>query len=168
MQRKCRCHGHSGSCTTKTCWKRLPSMAEVGEMLKRRLAGAQRVKQTNNGRQLVAMTSPASVAQSHRTANRQRPRRRKNIRKKELIYAQPSPNYCLPDRRGRWPGTANRRCEAEGRGVGSCEFLCCERGHYNVTNRTQENCNCTIKLVNGKFNVECDICQVKRTLQFCH
>ena len=34
MLMKCRCHGVSGSCEFKTCWKSLPQFAEIGKYLK--------------------------------------------------------------------------------------------------------------------------------------
>jgi hypothetical protein len=34
MLLKCRCHGISGSCELKTCWRSLPPFAEIGKYLK--------------------------------------------------------------------------------------------------------------------------------------
>ena len=36
MLMKCRCHGVSGSCEFKTCWRSLPPFAEIGNYLKRK------------------------------------------------------------------------------------------------------------------------------------
>ena len=34
MLLKCRCHGVSGSCEFKTCWRSMPKFAEIGNYLK--------------------------------------------------------------------------------------------------------------------------------------
>ncbi|KAG1651298.1 Protein Wnt-4 [Nymphon striatum] len=45
MQIQCKCHGVSGSCEFKTCWKSLPSFRTVGDILKEGFDGATEVKQ---------------------------------------------------------------------------------------------------------------------------
>ncbi|XP_046393027.1 protein Wnt-11b-2-like [Ischnura elegans] len=40
---QCKCHGVSGSCSIKTCWKALPRLVDVGERLKRQYAVATEV-----------------------------------------------------------------------------------------------------------------------------
>ena len=34
MKMQCRCHGVSGSCELKTCWRSIPPFSEVGDHLK--------------------------------------------------------------------------------------------------------------------------------------
>lgn len=43
MRMQCRCHGVSGSCELKTCWKTMPSFTEVGDTLKRKYQQAVQV-----------------------------------------------------------------------------------------------------------------------------
>lgn len=43
MRMQCRCHGVSGSCELKTCWKTMPSFNEVGDTLKRKYRQAVQV-----------------------------------------------------------------------------------------------------------------------------
>lgn len=43
MRKQCKCHGVSGACTTKTCWKTVPPMDEYATLLKRKYAKAQQV-----------------------------------------------------------------------------------------------------------------------------
>ena len=43
MQLKCRCHGISGSCELKTCWRTIPSFDVIGNYLKAKYSTAIRV-----------------------------------------------------------------------------------------------------------------------------
>ncbi|VDD75086.1 unnamed protein product [Mesocestoides corti] len=47
MQRYCRCHGTSGSCTLKTCYRRTPSMRLIGNELKAKYEKAAQVMRDN-------------------------------------------------------------------------------------------------------------------------
>lgn len=40
MQRKCKCHGLSGSCELKTCWKIFPDLHFIGKILKNKFESA--------------------------------------------------------------------------------------------------------------------------------
>lgn len=44
MQRVCKCHGVSGSCSVRVCWRRLPTLRMVGEALGQLYDGASHVK----------------------------------------------------------------------------------------------------------------------------
>lgn len=44
VNRKCKCHGMSGSCEMQTCWKATPDFKEVGNRLKRKYRAARKVK----------------------------------------------------------------------------------------------------------------------------
>lgn len=40
MKMHCRCHGVSGSCELKTCWKFMPTFNEIGNVLKQKYGKA--------------------------------------------------------------------------------------------------------------------------------
>lgn len=43
MRTDCKCHGLSGSCTLRTCWRKMPSLRDVGNRLKEKFDGAAKV-----------------------------------------------------------------------------------------------------------------------------
>lgn len=43
MRMQCRCHGVSGSCEVKTCWRTMPSFNEIGDTLKHKYRQAVQV-----------------------------------------------------------------------------------------------------------------------------
>ncbi|KAK0077977.1 hypothetical protein PV326_009674 [Microctonus aethiopoides] len=49
LQTECKCHGVSGSCTVRTCWRTLPSFRQIGDAL---------MKKYYRGRSVIAITPP--------------------------------------------------------------------------------------------------------------
>ncbi|KOB72009.1 Protein Wnt [Operophtera brumata] len=80
MRTKCTCHGVSGSCSVRTCWRALPPLARVAAAL-------------------AAETSRAAALRPRRRARRAKPR---------LRYVTPSPDYCEPDHAAGSLGTQGR------------------------------------------------------------
>ena len=80
------------------------------------------------------------------------------IDRKELIYQQKSPDFCVANPLG--PGTTDRQCL---RGE-NCDILCCGRG-YNVHRLTvSTTCKCKLILC---CQVECQNCLVEKTIHTC-
>jgi hypothetical protein len=90
---QCKCHGVSGSCNIKTCWRALPTLSEIGERLKRKFTVATEVisRRVGAGRKLL----PASSAMGLYNED-------------DLIYVTKSPDYCLRDARVGSLGTTGR------------------------------------------------------------
>jgi len=80
----CKCHGVSGSCSIKTCWKALPDVRQFGLALQKRYATAMQIRarrdRRSRERRLVAVQ-----------------RSRRSVAEDELVYYTISPDYCLPD-----------------------------------------------------------------------
>jgi hypothetical protein len=44
MKIDCKCHGVSGSCELRTCWRAMPTFRKVGDVIKEKFDGATEVK----------------------------------------------------------------------------------------------------------------------------
>ncbi|KAI2660540.1 Protein Wnt-6 [Labeo rohita] len=148
MRTECKCHGLSGSCTLRTCWKKMPHFREVGDRLLERFNGASKVMGGNDGKTLIP------VGQNIKPPDKQ-----------DLIYSAESPDFCLPNRKTGSLGTRGRMCNSTALDVSGCDLLCCERGYRDETVVLEENCLC-------RFHwccvVQCKKCSVRKELSLCH
>lgn len=158
MQRTCKCHGVSGSCTTQTCWLQLPEFREVGNYLKEKYQRALKVDLLRGAGNSAA--SRRAIAETF-----------SSISRKELVALEDSPNYCLENRTLGLPGTEGRECVKKGKNLTrwekrSCKRLCGECGLVVEERRaeTVSSCNC-------KFHwccaVKCDQCHKTVTKYYC-
>lgn len=120
MQVRCKCHGMSGSCQLKTCWKSAPDFRVVGKVLKQQYRRAVLVDQSNlgNGPPMIVYHKPKkrkhvkNVRPPRRTKDKQGQQQRQLLpinranRKMEnaLFYYQRSPNFCERDQVSDIPG----------------------------------------------------------------
>ncbi|CAL4122454.1 unnamed protein product, partial [Meganyctiphanes norvegica] len=127
MKVECKCHGVSGSCELKTCWKAMPTFREIGELLKDKFDGATevRLKQLNGRLELEP--------------NKQY---FKKPTEEDLVYVQGSPEYCEYDIGSGSLGTHGRKCDKNSRGLDGCDLLCCNRGFTSRRERVRERCSC--------------------------
>ncbi|XP_012540151.1 protein Wnt-10a [Monomorium pharaonis] len=169
MQMRCKCHGMSGSCELKTCWKIVPDFRVVGKALKDRFRNAILVTQTNLGEVIPSNRirgSRRKQKQKQKQKKRRRDGRKKKIRDlpRQLYYYQKSPNFCEQDTMLDIAGTAGRRCNKTSTGGDGCASLCCGRGYNMVRQRRTERCRC-------KFHwccfVQCENCTVEEWITVC-
>ncbi|XP_076453529.1 protein Wnt-11b-2-like [Babylonia areolata] len=123
----CKCHGVSGSCSIKTCWKALPDFDLIGAALKMRYALAVEVKRRKRKKQYVLI--PIQPGKD-------------SFAEDELIYYAKSPDYCSPDPKTGSVGTRGRLCDPNTDGPGHCRPMCCGRGADNFTLEITERCEC--------------------------
>ncbi|XP_064473250.1 protein Wnt-7b-like isoform X2 [Ornithodoros turicata] len=184
---ECKCHGVSGSCTMKTCWKTLPAFSQVGNYVMQRYHKAKRVApyygphrpppgptprplylrlRTTRLHPLPKAIGGRSTSTSRRNPNALmpsgNPSQPKRPKVRDLVYLHGSPNYCEPDQAKGSPGTAGRSCNRTSTGTDGCDIMCCGRG-YNTHQYTRTwQCNC-------KFHwccfVNCDTCS-ERTEEY--
>lgn len=77
MEVRCKCHGTSGSCQLRTCWKATPDFRKVGKELKNHYRNALMVGQSN------VVNSPPKI---NRRRNRQQKRPWGPGRKEKVCY----------------------------------------------------------------------------------
>ncbi|XP_049617482.1 protein Wnt-16 [Syngnathus scovelli] len=121
MSTDCRCHGVSGSCAVKTCWRTMAPFGRVGAYLKERYEGSVRLKRKEPGPGAPGRPPPD---------------------KHQLVFVNKSPNYCVEDRRGGVLGTRGRRCNRTSGGPDGCKLLCCGRGYNTHVERRVHRCAC--------------------------
>lgn len=125
MSNQCRCHGVSGSCTIKTCWKTVPNFAKIGDHLKAKYKNAVQVVYNKKKRRI-----------------RRKEQKRVKITKDTLVYIDRSPNYCNPNPALGILGTSGRVCNKTSTGSDRCHLLCCGAGYNTQVVREVKRCQC--------------------------
>lgn len=169
MQIRCKCHGMSGSCQLKTCWKSAPDFRIVGKVLKHMFRNAVLVNQSNlgNGEPIIQTRKYGR----RRHENNVRPPRKafnkfhsKKSLENSLFYYQRSPTFCERDPSADIQGTIGRKCNRTTSGSGSCSTMCCGRGYNLIKEHRIEKCRC-------KFHwccqVECQDCHTEEWVSVC-
>lgn len=144
MRTVCKCHGVSGSCTEKTCWKVSPTVEEVAESLKNLYESSVRLPKRRRNDESNRVERSSVV---------------------QMYYVDKSNDFCEADRRTGSAGTAGRTCDPNSFGEGSCDKLCCGRGHKKVIETTiNENYNCRYVWC---CRVECDTVEETTVTHIC-
>ena len=125
VSNECRCHGVSGSCAVKTCWKTAPSFAKVGDALKAKYNDAVEAMVIKKKRRL-----------------RRKENKRVRISRDTLVYLNHSPNYCTPNAKLGILGTSGRVCNKTSQGRDRCDHLCCGGGYNTQVVREVNRCQC--------------------------
>ncbi|CAM1321792.1 WNT1 (predicted) [Pycnogonum litorale] len=154
MHRQCKCHGMSGSCTVQTCWMKLPRFRDVGNNLKMQFDGASRVLVGNTGKS----TRAYNIRLYPYNPDHKPPT------KKDLVYFEESPNFCVRNLRLGVQGTVGRLCNNTSIGVDGCDLMCCGRGFKTEVRQELKRCSCTFHWC---CQVKCKICKIKKTIHTC-
>ncbi|CAM2097721.1 unnamed protein product [Caretta caretta] len=107
----CKCHGVSGSCSLKTCWLQLADFRKVGDLLKEKYDSAAAMRISRKGKLELVNNRFNSPTQE------------------DLVYIDPSPDYCLRNETTGSLGTQGRLCNKTSEGMDGCELMCCGRGY---------------------------------------
>ncbi|XP_059126717.1 protein Wnt-9b [Peromyscus eremicus] len=150
LRTTCKCHGVSGSCAVRTCWKQLSPFRETGQVLKLRYDTAVKVSSATNealGRlELWAPAKPGGPAKGLAP------------RPGDLVYMEDSPSFCRPSKYS--PGTAGRVCSRDA----SCSSLCCGRGYDTQSRMVAFSCHCQVQWC---CYVECQQCAQQELVYTC-
>lgn len=141
MQIKCKCHGMSGGCEFKTCWRVVPDIRIVGISLKEKYDSAVLFSFDNRGPKKLNM----KFSNRKQKSEKKRVRSSDKIKKpfnQNLIYYQRSPSYCEKEKHVDILGTTGRFCNRSSTGVDNCSTLCCGRGYDLVRKIDTVSCNC--------------------------
>lgn len=147
MRTECKCHGLSGSCTLRSCWRKMPLFRQVGDYLMQSFHTAVRVMGGNDGKSLVPIDPDAPPLDA-------------NV----LIYSAESPDFCQANQRTGTEGTQGRVCNSTETGPGGCDSLCCGKGFADYTLEHEENCLCRFHWC---CEVQCQRCSVRKDVSLC-
>ncbi|XP_056398700.1 protein Wnt-4 isoform X3 [Hyla sarda] len=127
MRVECKCHGVSGSCEVKTCWKAMPPFRKVGNVLKEKFDGATEVEQKKIGTTKVLVPKNSQF---------------KPHTDEDLVYLDSSPDFCDHDLKNGVLGTTGRQCNKTSKAIDGCELMCCGRGFHTEEVEITERCSC--------------------------
>uniref|UniRef100_A0A5F8GZD7 Protein Wnt n=1 Tax=Monodelphis domestica TaxID=13616 RepID=A0A5F8GZD7_MONDO len=154
VETTCKCHGVSGSCTVRTCWRQLSPFHEVGKQLKQKYEASLKVGSTTNEATGEAgdIPPPRRALGSSGTSTDPLPRT------PDLVHLDDSPSFCLASRFS--PGTAGRKCYKDK----NCESMCCGRGHNTQSRVVTRPCQCQVRWC---CYVECKQCTQREEVYTC-
>lgn len=153
MRTTCKCHGVSGSCTTKTCWRQLLPFSAIAKILKDKYEKAVRVASFKN-----QATGRSRLVKFQKNSNAMNASSGISPKRGELVYLENSPSFCKKTRYS--PGTYGRNCVKDS----SCDIVCCGRG-YNIQNVVvKKSCECRVIWC---CYVKCKQCNVTEEVHTC-
>lgn len=148
LKRECKCHGVTGSCHLKTCWRSLAPFGVIGAELKRKYDQAVKVALVDKALQETASKKP--VARRH----------------KKLVYLDTSPNYCVRNLSVGSPGMLGRTCNSDDVNITKCRSLCSSCNLRPETEDLYKQVDCRCKFV-WCCSIKCAKCTKKYTLTTC-
>ncbi|XP_063244197.1 protein Wnt-8b-like [Bacillus rossius redtenbacheri] len=153
MVRACKCHGVSGSCSMKTCWKKMVEFGSIASTIHRHYKHAVKIG-FEWGVADFALGNGGASSSGQKISE---------AKIKHLVYLQESPNYCYPNSSTGWPGTRGRTCSrprgdnATAEERRSCRRLCRSCGYrvHRVLREVRSACNCSFQWC---CQVSCSTC----------
>ncbi|KAL7062001.1 hypothetical protein AAHC03_01768 [Spirometra sp. Aus1] len=153
QKHSCKCHGVSGSCAQKVCFRQLQRIdtPAIKTAIRQRYLTAQKVSRVAQGRLLASIFRETEFVDEF-------------VELDNLVFTEHSPDYCLPDPQRGSVGTVGRYCDLNVTGDGSCMNMCCGRGYRSITKQIFEKCRCVMQ---QNFKVHCQTCVREETRHVC-
>lgn len=151
LKKECKCHGLSGGCSTKTCWKQLAAFAEVGKYLKDKYLKAKAVVVKNS--KLLQTTSSQSNA----------PVRKKD---RSLVFIESSPDYCQFNAAAGSLGVLGRQCYSHDPNYEKCNKICTSCGFKLQKKLIVRSVKCNCNFV-WCCKVKCKTCHKLAAMTTC-
>ena len=181
MRELCKCHGVSGSCTTKTCWRQVSTFRIVGDYLKKMYKQALRIDLSKTiDREDNLLSNRLDIRRrlrrtSPRKSKSMKPENlKKKLKKRRLVFLDESPDYCHQNATAGYPGILGRKVSSDPRSSGSSDITDKTREEFrNFKKICKATCGFRIKRreidvltsCQCKFHwcckVECETCTMK-------
>ena len=153
VRNNCKCHGVSGSCTVKTCWRQLTHFHDIGSKLKNKYERAHKVVTYTN-----EATSKYQMRENKKNTVENNAKPQSKFKSGDLLYTEESPSFCRKSRLSH--GTAGRLCKKDD----NCDTICCGRGYNVQRTSVTKPCHCEVIWC---CEVKCKRCQTWQELYLC-
>lgn len=150
-ERKCKCHGSSDSCTTKTCWRVVPTIEKIGEELWKLYKNAVRTRWDSKAKKLY------DRAKSKKN-------KKVEVTRSQLAFFANSEDFCRQNLPMGIMGTVGRVCNSSSTGHDGCATMCCGRNYKTKLVLKKEKCNCRFVWC---CNIKCDTCPRNVSVDTC-
>lgn len=137
LKRECKCHGVTGSCNLKTCWRQIQPLNVIGSKLKLKYRNALQVSFVN--KKLVKRKKSSTSMD------------------KKLVFLEPSPDFCKRNDTLGLPGMLGRTCNSNDVTTKRCRSLCNTCNLKSETVISQEDIKCRCQFV-WCCRVQCETC----------
>ncbi len=158
VDRQCKCHGVSGSCEFKTCWRSLRSFPQIAKQLKEYYDESIEVRLQRSlfDKKLRFIPRNIPFHMDKETIS--------TTYKNDLIFYHSSPNYCERNLSLGSFGTIGRVCNRSSRAIDGCDLLCCNRGYQSQIVTVSDRCNCRFQWC---CYVQCQNCVTTQEISRC-
>ena len=132
LRRRCRCHGTTGACQTKTCSQRIGDIKEIGDYLKKKFWHAKLARYTSKKKLQFSTTKGF---------------RQVRVKHNFLLYMVASPDYCVKNLALGSSGLLGRVCPTNSTRSSKCSSLCgsCGLRPQEIVQQQTVKCHCKFK-----------------------